>query len=292
MDDIKKEPKGYCLSLSDGNNWWITGDKDNARWLDKLAAIMELEECASNGSPELAFSKMRDADDAWDKMEGWSCYDRRINRIWYHKSIPDVMCEFRYNKIHDIIYINMWYALQPIYQRSIGRGGLPFHAGLAELDGRGVLLAASGDTGKSTCCRRLPDYWKPLCDDESLVVLDKQGTYRAHPFPTWSDHLWKRAENTWDVQYSVPLAGIFFLEQAEADEVVPIGEGEAAVLMNDSSVQVYEKYWRTAEGVDRRKFGKDIFDNACKMAKAAPAFLLRVSLHGKFWEEIEKALGE
>jgi hypothetical protein len=37
---------------------------------------------------------------------------------------------------------------------------------------------------------------------------------------------------------------------------------------------------------------KDInnHDNACAMAQAIPCYILRVSLTGKFWQEIEKVL--
>ena len=176
-------------------------------------------------------------------------------------------------------------------QREFLKGGLPFHAGLVELDGLGVLLAASGDKGKSTCCRRLPDYWKPLCDDEALVVLDKQKKYRVHPFPTWSDYLWNRSKKTWKVQYSVPLSGVFFLEQSEADEVVPVGEGQATVLLSESAMQICQKFWKSLDREDQRLFRKELFNNACEMAKQIPAYLLRVSRNGRFWEKIEQVLG-
>ena len=184
----------------------------------------------------------------------------------------------------------MWFALHPIYQRSISKGGLPFHAGLVELGGRGVLLAASSDTGKSTCCRRLPDDWKPLCDDEALIVLDKNKNFRAHPFPTWSDYIERQSEKTWNIQYSVPLSRVFFLEQSEIDEVAPIGEGEAALLISESAMQICEKFWRNASEEEQRNFRKMLFNNACKMAKQIPAYRLGVSRNGRFWEKMEQVL--
>ena len=169
-------------------------------------------------------------------------------------------------------------------------GGLPFHAGLAELHGRSVLFAAQGDTGKSTACRRLPDYWNTLCDDEALVVMSEQREYRTHPFPTWSDYLCKGEVGTWDVQYSVPLSGIFFLEQSETSEVVPLGTGEAAVLIGESAAQVCYKFWKDVDIEDQRRFRSDIFSNACEIAARIPAYRLRASLHGNFWEEVENVL--
>lgn len=298
-------PKAFHLSLSDRTSWCLRCDHQNFELVSKFAAIMELDEGPTNGSHELIFCKSADThgvlDGNIDVLPAESClygrnnylyfYYHRTLRIWCHNRIPDVVCEVLFNNGAKIDFINMWFALHPIYQRSICKGGLPFHAGLAVLDGQGVLLAASGDTGKSTCCLRLPDHWQPLCDDEILVVVGQQKKYRVHPFPTWSDYLWKQSEKTWNVQYSVPLAGIFFLEQSENDKVAPIGSGEAALLISESAMQICEKFFRYTGEEEQRKFRKTLFNNACKMAKQIPAYRLGVSLHGKFWEKMEMTLG-
>lgn len=66
------------------------------------------------------------------------------------------------------------------------RGGLAIHSALAEKNGIGIILAGRGDVGKTTASKRLPSPWISLSDDCSLIVLDKQKKYRAHPWPTWS----------------------------------------------------------------------------------------------------------
>ncbi len=276
----------YRLSLSNGSNWWITGDRDRVGWIDELAAIMELRECSLNGSPKLIFTRLSGLGEA-----GWSAYDYRTIRIWRQENSPDIVCDVKDIEYDAAKYISMRCSLQPIYQGSIDSGGLPLHAALAELDGRGILLAAAGGTGKSTCYRRLPDYWKPLCDDEALVVLNEQREYRVHPFPTWTDYIQKRAEGTWAVQYSVPLSGVFFLEQSEFDEVIPIGEAEAALRMNASAIQSCWRYWSAVDKKAESKFTDKLLDNACAMAKVIPGFRLRASLHGQFWKKIEEAIG-
>ena len=102
----------------------------------------------------------------------------------------------------------------------------------------------------------------------------------------------KCAKNTWNVQYSLPLSGVFFLEQSDADEVIPVGEGQAAVLMSESSSQICQKFWRTLDIEDQRLFRNELFNNACDMAKHIPAYHLSVSRHGRFWEKIEQVLGQ
>lgn len=299
-----KYDEGYRLSLGDMNEWWLTGDKDIKGWVDKFANIMELESAEADSLPKLIFFKMRSGNDpkhslidTWHEnldlsnSEGWGFHNFKNLRTWFHNDIPDVICEVNNDQWSGGIFENMGNALHCIYQRSIEKGGLPFHAGLAELAGRGVLLSAPGGKGKSTCCRRLSAYDKSWCDDETLVVYNKKKSYLAHPFPTWSDYVWKRAEKTWNVQHSIALSAIFFLERSETDGVVPIREGQAAIFINESATQVCRKFWKKLDGKNQRKYRTAIFSNACKISKSLPAFLLQVSLHGRFWEKMEKALG-
>jgi len=293
-------PGNYGLHLADGCNWCLSADVHISPWLDEFATIMRLSEHSPGDSSRLIFLKMQDKADPErivnaalvcpDAAAGWMFYDRVYLRIWHHHTIPDILCEIKDEWGGGAEYTTMWYSLQYIYNRSMQCGGLPFHAACMELDGQGVLLAATGGTGKSTCYRRVPEYWKPLCDDEALVVLNKQGQYRVHPFPTWRDYLEKRANNTWDVQYSVPLSGIFLIEQAESDEVKQLGTGQAAVLISESAYQVCFRHYQILDGEEKRRFWKQIFDNACKIAEKIPVFRLRVSLHGQFWKEIEKSI--
>ena len=301
---MRETYKGFALTLRDGRRWWITGDEYNIQWVEELATIMQLENCPSNSSPKLIFSKMIGANNTrygenciehWGLCtkgpndSGWRNEDHGSIRIWYHNHFPDIICEIKTND-GDGKYVNMWISLRSIYNKSISSGGLPFHAGLVELDGRGVLLAGPGGTGKSTCCRRLPGYWKALCDDETLVIPDKQGKYWAHPFPTWSNYHMKRGEKTWNVQYAVPLCGVFFLEQSKTDEITSLGEGKTAILMTESAFQVCLDSRKELAAKDRVESRKAFFNSASRIAKEVPAFRLRVSLHGRFWKEIEKVL--
>ena len=110
------------------------------------------------------------------------------------------------------------------------------HATLLEYQGQGIILAAPGGTGKSTCSRRVPPPWRACCDDEVLVVKSPDGRYLAHPFPTWSDYIWQRAENTWQVEKALPLAGIFFFKQSlEEDRVKPLGGALSALSATRSA---------------------------------------------------------
>jgi SynChlorMet cassette protein ScmC len=84
--------------------------------------------------------------------------------------------------------------------------------------------------------------------------------------------------------------GIFFLEQSEADAVEPLGVGRAAVLITESAAQICEKFWRNLTEEDKKKHRTKLFDNACEMAKSIPAYRLKVSLEGRFWEKMEEVI--
>ncbi len=284
--------KHSCLSLSDGSKWQLTGDIDTNLWVNELAVILNLTpELIADEAKTIAFVKEVDKHKNGKRLYSESFLTSPPNTRWmFREGKNGYSCQLKEHENYLEKYSCMMLSLLPVYQQSIHKGGLPFHAGLVETKGCGILLAASGGTGKSTSCKRLPNNWKSLCDDEALVVLDNQNSYRAHPFPTWSDYLWRRAKNTWGVQYSVPLRGIFFLEQFENNEVSPIGEGKATVYIAESAFQACQRFY---SGMNKEKltaFRTIIFNNACKIAKKIPAFRLRISLHGQFWREIEKVL--
>jgi len=294
----------YCIQLANGQGWHLIAAEEVRSWLDKLASVMELEAYGGNRYPKLIFIRGETDKEGREgpppcpdptiqanlPTKGWISRKLAAIQIWSHREVEDVICEMGHQESHELDILRMSISIYPIFEGAQDAGGLPFHAALIERDGSGILLAASGDIGKSTCCRRLSSSWQARSDDGTLVVLDEQGRYLAHPFPTWSDFFWRRSEQTWRVEWHAPLSAIFFLEQAEIDEVVPVGRGQAAVLMTRSAMQVYQPNWIVLTQEKGRTVRKKLFDNACELAKSIPAFKLRVSLNGQFWKEIEKVL--
>jgi SynChlorMet cassette protein ScmC len=199
----------------------------------------------------------------------------------------------------------MWQSLYPVYKKIQEAGGFPFHCGFVELNGQGCLLAAPGNTGKSTCCSRIPPPWRAVSDDEAVIVKLKEGKYVVHPMPTWSNFLWRDREGTagwagntkppatrftWRAEESIPLKAVFFLEQAPEDSLEVVSQGQAAVYMNDSASQVCRRSWRKLDPEIERGYKRRVFQNACELSKSVPSFLLKVSLTGRFWEKMEEAL--
>jgi SynChlorMet cassette protein ScmC len=291
----QKYNKGYSLRLSNNDDWWITSDSENIGLIDRLAFIMNLKEYPSNKSAKIIFAESLDSGiskiyKSNQNIKNWRCLNYSNVRIWQNDSIDDVIYEVKDNQEEIIKYIVLSNSLLPIYLRNIDMKGLSLHSALAEYNGKGILFAAPGGTGKSTCYNRLPDYWKPLCDDETLIVLDQNDTYRAHPFPTWSDYLMKRKENTWDVQYSVPLSAIFFIEQSDHDEIIYIDRRKSTLSITGSAKQILAIFLHGMKKEQKIDISTKMFNNAFDMAKKIPVFRLLVSLNGQFWKEVEKVV--
>jgi SynChlorMet cassette protein ScmC len=286
---------GFSLRLGDGSCWWIAGSPHASFIAEKLAAIMQLQE----GDPEdahLMFFYEKHADQQWLELprlqsQGWTSLHHFFFQLSFHPRLRHFLGEYDLSNPKSSPYGMMCDAMPSVHWESICRGGLPFHAALLEHQGQGVILAAAGETGKSTCSRRVPPPWRARCDDEVLAVLTPDGRYLAHPFPTWTDYLWERAPNTWQVEEAVPLAGIFFLEQAPEDDCRPQEGATAAVAATSSAGQIMARFLSWCDAGEARELRRIMFANACEIVKQVPTFRLGVSLTGSFWEKIEAALG-
>ncbi len=169
------------------------------------------------------------------------------------------------------------------------RGGVLVHGALAEHGGEGVIMAAPGCTGKSTASRRLPLPWESLSDDATLVVQDEMGRRFAHPWPTWS-LFWEGSGGTWPTEKAVPLRAVFFLKQASLEKVEPINQTTTVAMLMQSVEQVCRSMTYRLSSEEVHQVHRQQLANVSALAKAVPAFTLQLSLTGRFWEEMERAL--
>ncbi len=281
--------QSFRLSLANTQQWHIIGKGQQASLVQDLAQLLCLQPSKPGEQDlKLIFADRKHTDLFRDHPLMFADRFGRV-RIWWRQGATDAYVEVRRAHTEEDRYHVMKTGLQMIRHVNILHGGVSLHAALVTFNGQGVLFAAPSGIGKTTCSRRLPDHWTTLCDDEVVLTRMHDTHYYAHPFPTWSEYLWQLSEKTWDVQHSVPLSGIFFIEQAEQDDVEPIGEGQAATQISMSAMQICMKFWRKWDKDTQRAFRQEIFVNACEIAKTVPVFRLRVSLHGRFWEKMEQA---
>lgn len=87
---------------------------------------------------------------------------------------------------------------------------------------------------------------------------------------------------------AVPLAGIFYLNKAADDAADPLERAQAAILLYDAAMYKYRFAMAGVAQEEIRAERAALFGSTCDAAQRIPTFVLRVSLHGRFWEEMEK----
>jgi SynChlorMet cassette protein ScmC len=298
--------RSYLLRLNEHLAWCLIGTDLTCAWLEKLARILGLERGYSSTLPGLLFVPRADeADGRGDEPPlgdmaartglpegGWKVDRLRPVRMWTHPEARDIVFELPDSREPVLDAVSMFHAVFPIYRNATHIGGMPLHAALVERHGRAALLCGASGTGKSTCCRRFPQEWNVLADDETLVLPGRSGSYLAHPFPTWSDYWLEGTGRTRKVERAVPLASLLFLEHSETPGLVPMGQGEAAARINRSALQIYERSGLHLERPLHARMRVRVFDNSCRLARSLPAFMLRTSLSSPFWEDVEKTFPE
>jgi SynChlorMet cassette protein ScmC len=309
VSDTSHRGDEYLLQLTAGLGWRLVATERARPWLDKMAGIMKLRKGNSVAYPKIIFcrkefgkktlkhliassdEKTRDGNGIFNH---WSIRAKfkAVFELWVSEGRPDMIFDLGETGIHELEFLKMSEAVSEIFVHACAKDGIPLHAALVEHMGWGVILAAPSGTGKSTCARRIPAPWRALCDDVAIVIQNSQGRYLVHPFPTWSEYMWKQSTQTWGVEHHLPLSAVFFLEQAERDQVIPLEKAKAVVYMvrsaSESLYSITDNYSPEA----RKHVQERVFLNACELAKAVPAYVLQVSLEGRFWEKMEEVLGE
>ncbi len=290
--------KNYTLTLSDGTTWGFTTASGNLRnWLESFANILKMR-VSDSGAEECDY-KIRFAEFAPSDIPSpcdtagngdWKFWLKNAgsSRLWRNSSGAEILMELNSEFVDhkDIKFINMTNCFTPFYHHYGMNGGSPVHAAFAGLNGNGFLIAAEGDTGKTTSLMRLPDYYEKLADDTALVV--KNGNdYLVHPMPTWSDHLTRGINSSFDTHRSLPLKAVFFLEQADNDEVIPLRPGNAVSRLFESFKQSWNPYWKRMDEDMSKQCKIQVFENALEIVKSVPCYRLKATLTGNFWKEIE-----
>jgi SynChlorMet cassette protein ScmC len=272
------------LSTLDGNQWKILNtDGDGVLLSEKLAAAMNLE-----------VQSLRSGVESEARGQA-TVFVRVLKRNLRWKSLPVVRenkidCRLGPGNSPERMTLQLERLAHVIAHGSEKRGGLLVHGALAEWRGIGVILAGPGGVGKSTACGRLPCPWRSLSDDSSLIVKAADGTYWAHPWPTWSRLRQGDMSCSWDVQAAVKLGLICMLSQCRENRIRRLGSRQAISELVDVSGQtlVVMANGMSPDALCRINLMR--FHNAVAIAKEVSICRLDISRSGKFWKEIEKFL--
>ena len=94
----------------------------------------------------------------------------------------------------------------------------------------------------------------------------------------------------WDVGQAVRLKAIFFLDQAEEEQVEPVGEGKAICLLLESVAQAMQPSMYRMDESEKRAVHLQRFERVIALMKDMPAYRLGISKTGTFWDQIARVL--
>jgi SynChlorMet cassette protein ScmC len=276
---------------------FVAGDKPTSKILSSLKEIMQLKDIVD---PVLEATLLYEGtfDNLNNKIEGTTELDTEIeymfpkNTLWTISPRVDkdaIVCTMNKQLIESDFALQLHCIFIIIGLIALNRGGMLIHGALAARDDKGIILAGRSGVGKTTASNRLPKPWQSLCDDLTLVVRDSRGTYWAHPLPTYS-RFRDGTGGKWDVQHAVPLKGIFFLYQNEKDCIHPLEVADGLRLLVFSAIQAVQPLLKTTNQESQRTLYTQIFDKGYALCHTVPTYYLDLSLTGKFWLGIERAL--
>lgn len=162
----------------------------------------------------------------------------------------------------------------------------PCHCALVELNGKGAVIGAVGNTGKSTCATRLPAPHKALCDDYAMLYWENDKIF-AQAMPTFSNFMNGDLDYRADCSQTTEISAFFFLKQSERDYTERVNGSTAIQHLNNNfqdllTIKLLREYPDNALEKVRLK----IFDLAFETIKNKPTYMLHASLTGNFWDKI------
>ena len=298
------QQRSYLFSLSCGLAWEFGpcegSDAETVTWVNRFASYMGLERGTAPSTRRLRFGKMtpgngnghsslfRPGLPADVPAAGWRAQGNSGMMLLRHPEVRDLYCGLYPDD--KPVAAQMRRPLVPVFEEVIRSGGLPLHGALVERRGKGMILVGRSGAGKSTCCRRFPPGWHVLGDDLAIVARDAAGEFRAQPLPTWS--AFESGGSRWPCRanHSVPLRAFFFLQQVPDNGVDPLTGAKTALVIEKACKEALIPFDFFSPG-QIAFLGEHVFANAVSLAAAVPAFRLRVSLDGRFWEKMDEVLG-
>jgi SynChlorMet cassette protein ScmC len=291
----------YQLRLEQDISWSFGAAGKASEWLEIFAEAMALSEDTGENQRHLVFEELPSKPgmplgpvlgQSLIRLPAgkWRFRDLGGISFFEHPDAKNIFCGLESGMDWPLQVHQMRRSLFPVLSDAVLAGGLPVHGALVENNESGIILAGRSGIGKSTACSRLPAPWRALSDDTCLVLKNPGGGFRVHPLPTWSAFRYDRMAGRSRAGVSLPLRAVFFLKQAREDECVEMKESAAAISLASIAHQVFRSIDRKYPRTEDADVSKALYANAVSLALTVPAYVLRISLKGRFCEKIEDVL--
>lgn len=226
--------------------------------------------------------------------EDWTSYSDKVGVFWEHKSsgrwlIPVNLRDSFFDQSREYKE-KLWptfFICFPTFMLAQLNGGLLLHGGLVSFQGKALTILASGGTGKTTTCNRLPSSWEVHADDQFLAFQTKNGSIVAHGFPSWSTWYEGMKIPRYQPERAVSLKAILYLEQALEDQIIPLPLSLSAVRLFSSAIQMNKSLLRFCSGKQKAQYARLITFRVETFVSTLKCYRLMLSLTGAFWGELE-----
>jgi SynChlorMet cassette protein ScmC len=298
------EDSVYRLSLGNGQSWQIYPVDGAESWVESFASILRLKRTTSETFPKLIFTGKDsgrvispELPESFDRTirekfprVGWEFQEKNSVKVWTHVSLPDVFFELKGVSDHSINALHIIHALIPVVRHAQNSGGLLLNADLFDHEGKAALLSGIGKKEEINLMEQMPSSWKVLCERETLVIPNRENSYLAHPFPSWQQLL--RADNKImiEIEQSVPISALVFLERSKRDKIGLLEENEAANLILESSLNLQDQRFSDETHETEERLSSRIMKNASLLSKVISCYRLHVSHPAKLWDRMEEIL--
>ena len=166
----------------------------------------------------------------------------------------------------------------------------PCHCALVEINGKGAIIGAVGNTGKSTCAKRLPSPYKALSDDYAMLYFDGN-KITAQAMPTFSNFINGDLNYKHDCSQIAEIEAFFFLKQSDGDWTERVNGSIALHHLNNNFQDLLtvklliDKPENVAENLRVK-----LFELAQEAIESRPTYMLNSTLHGDFWNKMADVL--
>ncbi len=292
--------ESYFLKLANGSIWHVASRQPETNlFVERFAAVCSMNREPPEHSANLlschVYSFNRIAEFRAKHPELIETGRKLYFKIFFDSTFENSFVFYNMSEYLDetAMMMGVGFLRNALQLQLIGNGCCaPCHCALVKINQHGAVIGGRGDTGKTTCARRIPSPHQAYADDYALV-FEHEGQFLAQAMPTWSDYRKGWTSYSADCSQIINLDACFFLEQSQTDRIEPIN-GIQAVQYANNAMQDLLCVGIVIDMPDELKYGfrVKLFDFAQRLAKAIPTFLLHATLHGDFWNKMSEVLDE
>ena len=289
----------YIFNLANGRKWKLKSLSEKTDFVTgNYARVCSMKESSNNIDCEI-FCSVDTTEDIEEIREYHPDYietgRKEYVRIFFSPDYKESMVFFNPENLdhENLKYLSTNYISRAFQIQAIKNyKALPCHCALVEINGKGAVIGAVGDCGKSTCAERLPKPHNALADDYAMIY-PINGDLVAQAMPTWSVFMSGDRDYQANCTQSTKINTFFFLKQSKTDYV----ERTNGVIAHQHLNNNFQDLLALRVLKDQPEgFGEEIrtkiFDMAGKISGKWPTYFLHATLHGDFWNKMNEVMEE